>query len=187
MVVDQVHPADIDRIFHALADGTRRDIVALAVGGSYSVSALAKRNPMSFAAVQKHVAVLEGAGLVTKERQGREQLVRTDVDTLHRARALLDGIEELWRARAERIDDLLIHENEPRGEIAGRIAPQGSRRRYRALAAFGAPPAGDERIGNSDRSEGACRRSGPRVCLRAWDRPMRLLPAPPRASISSGV
>src|SRR5690242_18610836 len=95
MVVDQESDAEVDRIFHALADGTRRDIVALAVGGSYSVSALAKRYPMSFAAVQKHVAVLEGAGLITKERRGRERLVRTDVDTVERARVLLDGIEEL--------------------------------------------------------------------------------------------
>jgi DNA-binding transcriptional ArsR family regulator len=115
MVVDHVHSAGVDRIFHALADSTRRDIVALAVGGSYSVSALAKRYPMSFAAVQKHIAVLEGAGLVTKQRHGREQLVRTDVDTLHRARALLDGIEELWRARVDRIDDLLTHEKRTTG------------------------------------------------------------------------
>jgi DNA-binding transcriptional ArsR family regulator len=57
--------------------------------------------------VQKHVAVLEGAGLITKERRGRERLVRTDVDTVQRARALLDGLEELWRARVDRIDDLL--------------------------------------------------------------------------------
>ena len=115
MVVDQLPDADVDRIFHALADGTRRDIVALAVGGRYSVSALAKRYPMSFAAVQKHVAVLEGAGLVTKERRGREQLVRTDVDTVHRARVLLDGIEELWRARVDRIDDLLATEKRTTG------------------------------------------------------------------------
>jgi len=115
MVVDQLPEANVDRIFHALADGTRRDIVALAVGGTYSVSALAKRYPMSFAAVQKHVAVLEGAGLVTKERRGREQLVRTDVDTVHRARVLLDGIEELWRARVDRIDDLLATEKRTTG------------------------------------------------------------------------
>ena len=115
MVVDQERTADVDRIFHALADGTGRDIVAIAVGGRYSVSALAKRYPMSFAAVQKHVAVLEGAGLVTKERQGREQLVRTDVGTVHRARALLDSIEELWRARVDRIDDLLTHEKRTTG------------------------------------------------------------------------
>jgi DNA-binding transcriptional ArsR family regulator len=108
-------PADVDRVFHALADGTRRDIVAVAVEGTYSVSALAKRYPMSFAAVQKHVAVLEGAGLVTKQRHGREQLVRTDVDTVRRARALLDGIEELWRARVDRIDHLLVQEKRTTG------------------------------------------------------------------------
>jgi DNA-binding transcriptional ArsR family regulator len=115
MVVDQ-GLTGADRIFRALADGTRRDIVARAVGGGYSVSALAQRYPMSFAAVQKHVAVLEVAGLVTKERRGREQLVRTNVDTVHRARVLLDGIEELWRARLDRIDDLLATERTDGGE-----------------------------------------------------------------------
>ncbi len=115
MVVDQASEASVDRIFHALADGTRRDILALAVQGGYSVSALAKRYPMSFAAVQKHVAVLEGAGLITKERRGRERLVRTDVDTVERARVLLDGIEELWRARMDRIDDLLVTEKRTTG------------------------------------------------------------------------
>ena len=115
MVVDHASQADVDRIFHALSDGTRRDIVALATAGTYSVSALAKRYPMSFAAVQKHVAVLEEAGLVTKERRGREQLVRTDVDTVQRARVLLDGIEELWRARVDRIDDLLAAEKRTTG------------------------------------------------------------------------
>jgi DNA-binding transcriptional ArsR family regulator len=115
MVVDQDSDAEVDRIFQALADATRRDIVAVAVGGGHSVSALAKRYPMSFAAVQKHVAVLERAGLVTKERRGREQLVRTDVDTVHRARMLLDGIEKLWRDRVDRIDDLLAAEKRTTG------------------------------------------------------------------------
>lgn len=120
MVVDQVSGADADRIFHALADGTRRDILALAAGdGGCSVSALARRYPMSFAAVQKHVAVLEAAGLVTKERRGRERLVRTDVDTVQRARALLDGIEALWRARVDRIDDLLAAEKRPENPTSG--------------------------------------------------------------------
>ncbi|MGH9274692.1 MAG: ArsR/SmtB family transcription factor [Acidimicrobiales bacterium] len=119
MVVDQISGSDVDRIFHALADSTRRDIVGLAVEGGYSVSALAKRYPMSFAAVQKHVAVLESAGLVTKERRGREQLVRTDVDTVQRARMLLDGIEEQWRARVDRIDDLLATEKRPKQRPTG--------------------------------------------------------------------
>src|SRR5262249_55655512 len=115
MVVDHVTDDDVDRLFHALADRTRRDIVAIAVGGEYSVSALAKRYPMSFAAVQKHVAVLEDAGLVTKERRGREQLVRTDVDSVLRARVLLDDIERLWRERVDRIDDLLADEKRTTG------------------------------------------------------------------------
>jgi DNA-binding transcriptional ArsR family regulator len=115
MVVDQTSDADVDHIFHALADRTRRDILAVAVEGGWSVSALAKRYPMSFAAVQKHVAVLEGAGLITKEQRGRERLVHTDVDTVQRARMLLDGIEELWRARVDRIDDLLATEKRTTG------------------------------------------------------------------------
>jgi DNA-binding transcriptional ArsR family regulator len=115
MVVVQISDAEVDRIFHALADGTRRNILAVAVEGEYSVSALAKRYPMSFAAVQKHVAVLEDAGLITKERRGRERIVRTDVDTVQRARLLLDGLEDLWRARAERIDDLLAMEKRTTG------------------------------------------------------------------------
>ncbi len=115
MVVDQISDAEVDRIFHALADSTRRDILALAVGGRYSVSALADRYPMSFAAVQKHVAVLESAGLITKEQRGRERLVRTDLDTVEKARVLLDGIEELWRARVNRIDDLLATEKRTTG------------------------------------------------------------------------
>jgi DNA-binding transcriptional ArsR family regulator len=109
MVVDL--ETDDDRIFHALADGTRRDILAVAVEGRHTVSALANRYPMSFAAVQKHVAVLEDAGLVTKERRGRERLVHTDVATIHRARVFLDGIEQVWRARVDRMDDLLANEN----------------------------------------------------------------------------
>ena len=109
MVVDQVQTADVDRIFHALADGTRRDIVAIAVGGRYSVSALAKRYPMSFAAVQKHVAVLEGAGLITKERRGRERPVHTDVSTVEGTRVLLGGTEELG-SRVDRFDGLVATE-----------------------------------------------------------------------------
>lgn len=107
MVVDELTDAEVDRLFHALADATRRDILARAVAGAESVSAMAKRYPMSFAAVQKHVAVLEAAGLITKEQRGRERLVRTDVATLKRARELLGELEDLWRARVDRIDDLL--------------------------------------------------------------------------------
>ncbi|NYH51777.1 DNA-binding transcriptional ArsR family regulator [Nocardiopsis arvandica] len=107
MVVRDLTDEAVDRLFHALADNTRRDILRRSVEGRLSVSRLAELYPMSFAAVQKHVAVLERAGLVTKERHGREQLVRTEPDAVHRARRALDQIEALWRGRVDRMADLL--------------------------------------------------------------------------------
>ena len=99
--------AEIDRVFHALADGTRRDIVARVLAGEQaSISALASRYEMSFAAVQKHVAVLEGAGLVTKRAQGRERIVRGNPEQVARARDLLTRLEALWKARFSQIDSL---------------------------------------------------------------------------------
>jgi len=97
----------VDRIFRALADATRRDIVRRTLTGDVSVSGLAADYDMSFAAVQKHVAVLEGAGLVTKQPNGRERLVRANPEMLCRARTLLDQYEQLWRARIVRLDALL--------------------------------------------------------------------------------
>src|SRR3712207_4619866 len=99
MVVDPAPYENVDRVFHALADATRRDILQRCAHGGPSVSRLAGGYPMSFAAVQKHVAVLERAGLVTKERRGREQLVHTDPEALHRARRALDELEASWRGR----------------------------------------------------------------------------------------
>jgi DNA-binding transcriptional ArsR family regulator len=98
---------DVGRVFGALADGTRRDIVRRAISGDEGVAELASHYPMSFAAVQKHVAVLERAGLVTKERLGRRKLVRTNVEGLALARRLLDEYEALWRGRVERMTDLV--------------------------------------------------------------------------------
>ncbi|MFI8946767.1 ArsR/SmtB family transcription factor [Streptomyces sp. NPDC053750] len=100
----------VDRLFHALADMTRRDILRRCVRDDLSVSRLAEAYPMSFAAVQKHVAVLERAGLVVKRRRGREQLVRTDPDAVGRARQALDELETVWRGRVERMSGLLARE-----------------------------------------------------------------------------
>lgn len=107
MVVDELVDERADRVFHALADATRRDIVVCTLEGEHSVSALARRYPMSFAGVQKHVAVLAEAGLVTKRRQGREQLVRGNVDTIRRANRLLDELEAVWRGRVDRMGEIL--------------------------------------------------------------------------------
>ncbi len=103
-----------DHVFAALADATRRDIVLRALGGQEGVVELARHYPMSFAAVQKHVAVLERAGLITKERNGRRKLVRTDMKRLRLARGLLDQYEALWRGRVERMTDLINATEETR-------------------------------------------------------------------------
>jgi DNA-binding transcriptional ArsR family regulator len=103
----QTAPPDFDRIFAALADATRRDIVRRAVDGEEGVAQLAGHYPMSFAAVQKHVAILERAGLVTKRRIGRRKVVRTNVEGLRTAQRLLDQYERLWRDRIGRMTDLV--------------------------------------------------------------------------------
>jgi len=115
IVHSELSDAEVDRIFHALADRTRRDIVRRTLVGEASVSALAAGYAMSFAAVQKHVAVLEGAGLVVKRAQGRERIVRADPHTIARAGALLDAYAELWRGRIERLDALLAEEDRSPG------------------------------------------------------------------------
>jgi DNA-binding transcriptional ArsR family regulator len=113
MVVGSLTNEEVDRLFHALADATRRDILHRCVRGEPSVSQLADVYPMSFAAVQKHVAVLERAGLVTKERRGREQLVRTDHDAVDRARRILDELEAAWRGRVDRMAGVLARRPNP--------------------------------------------------------------------------
>jgi DNA-binding transcriptional ArsR family regulator len=98
---------DPDHVFAALADATRRDIVLRALGGDEGIAELAGHYPMSFAAVQKHVAVLERAGLITKERSGRRKVVRTNIEGLRLARGLFDQYEALWRGRVERMTELI--------------------------------------------------------------------------------
>jgi DNA-binding transcriptional ArsR family regulator len=107
MVVDSLTDSVTDRIFQALADMTRRDILVRAIVQEQSVSALARHYEMSFAAVQKHVAVLERATLVTKRRHGREQIVQGNASTLRTAAALLDAYEQLWIERATQIADVV--------------------------------------------------------------------------------
>jgi DNA-binding transcriptional ArsR family regulator len=109
VVVDQ---SDADRVFAALADATRRDIVTRVLREEASVSALAKHYAMSFAAVQKHVAVLERAHLVTKQRRGREQLVRGDIETIRTANRLLLEYEQIWRGRIDRMSALLSEQED---------------------------------------------------------------------------
>jgi DNA-binding transcriptional ArsR family regulator len=110
MVVRSRTAERADRLFHALADATRRDIVTRTLDHEQSVSTLARRYPMSFAAVQKHVTVLEGAGLVSKRRHGREQLVRGNPASVRDARHALDELETIWRDRLDRFGEVLADE-----------------------------------------------------------------------------
>jgi DNA-binding transcriptional ArsR family regulator len=99
-----------DLLFHALADATRRDLFMRTLEREHSVSALARLHPTSFAAIQKHVAVLERAGLVSKRRHGREQLVSANVEALRDVHLLLDQVEAVWRGRIERFAEILAEE-----------------------------------------------------------------------------
>ncbi|MCJ1684399.1 helix-turn-helix domain-containing protein [Rathayibacter sp. VKM Ac-2928] len=123
MVVQIEDESDVDRLFQALADRTRRDIVARVLEAEQSVTVLAARYEMSFAAVQKHVAVLERAELVRKRRSGREQLVSGEVASLRRAARLLEAYELLWRDRVDRIADVLAEDE---------VRPPEERRKGRA-------------------------------------------------------
>jgi DNA-binding transcriptional ArsR family regulator len=107
MVVRLLENPEVDRVFRALADATRRDIFERVIGEGLSVSSLADDYDMSFAAVQKHVSVLERAALVTKERHGREQIVHGNVPTLRGVTALLEAFEETWIGRTTRIAEIL--------------------------------------------------------------------------------
>jgi DNA-binding transcriptional ArsR family regulator len=111
MVVSKLSPQQTDRVFHALSDATRRDIVVRTMRHAQSVSTLANYYDMSFAAVQKHVAVLERAELVTKQRAGREQLVRGNTVTVNAAARLLEAYEAIWQARAAAIETILAEDN----------------------------------------------------------------------------
>jgi DNA-binding transcriptional ArsR family regulator len=108
VVLQEESEESLNQLFRALADGTRRDILARAITGTPSVSELAAHYEMSFAAVQKHVAVLERAGLIRKRATGREQRVSADRARLRRAGELLDFYESVWRQRVAQLDDVLL-------------------------------------------------------------------------------
>lgn len=107
MVVDFEKDPQTDRVFHALSHSVRRHILRRTMRVDISISGLARRYPMSFAAVQKHVAVLESAGLVSKRAHGREQIVSGNPDNIETARGLLEELEEFWRIRLDGFEEVL--------------------------------------------------------------------------------
>lgn len=144
-MVEQQSDADIDRVFHALADATRRDIVRRTLVSEQSVTQLAAAYAMSFAAVSKHIAVLAEARLITKRAEGRVRLVRADPSAIARAQQLLRSYEDLWRGRVDRLDALLSEEADATASTAvpPTESPGGaaSTPRPAAVPPPGAPPA----------------------------------------------
>lgn len=111
MVVHELSEVQLNKVFRALADATRRDIVRRTLHAEVSITDLAASYDMSFAAVQKHVAALESAGLVTKIARGRERIVRGQPETIRHAHELLSSLEDIWRQRISRLDDFLADGN----------------------------------------------------------------------------
>lgn len=109
-MVEQLDAADIDLVFHALADATRRDIVRRTLVAEQSVTQLAAAYAMSFAAVSKHIAVLAEARLITKRAEGRVRLVSADPAALAKVQELLRTYEDLWRGRIDRLDAILLED-----------------------------------------------------------------------------
>lgn len=105
-----------DQLFQALSDRTRRDILRRVMHEEHSVSTLAQLYPMSFAAVQRHVAVLQRAGLLTKRRSGREQLASGEMEAVRDVAAMLDEFEDVWRGRVGRIEEILTESTDPQGD-----------------------------------------------------------------------
>lgn len=106
----KINEEEVDLLFHALSDRTRRDIMGKVSQGEQSISGLARQYEVSFAAIQKHVSVLEKASLVTKRVQGRQKLVRNNPDTLRRATELLARYERIWTQRIDAIGQILDQE-----------------------------------------------------------------------------
>lgn len=111
--IDELSDEQVNRIFRALADATRRDIVRRTLGEEATISELAGRYDMSFAAVQKHISVLEAADLVARTPRGRERIIRGNPETIRRAQELLGHFEQIWRGRIERLDAFLAEGPEP--------------------------------------------------------------------------
>ncbi len=101
------HNNQLDSVFGSLSDPTRRNILKLVSKKSLSIGEIATHYPLTFAAVAKHLNVLHNAGLITKTRHGKEQIVSITPKTLAAANHYLESFEELWKKRLDRLDRFL--------------------------------------------------------------------------------
>jgi DNA-binding transcriptional ArsR family regulator len=120
----------LDRVFHALADGTRRQLIQRLSRGPAAVSDLARPLPMSLAAVFQHLQVLEHSGVVTTRKVGRVRTCQLDLRALAQAERWIAQRRALWTGRLDRLDALLAAQPPVRGDAAG-LTPRGQQRRPR--------------------------------------------------------
>lgn len=107
-MVEQV--LQLDSIFHSLADPTRRDILARVARAELSISELVEKYDVSFAAISKHLNVLERAQLIVKRREGKKQMVSLAPDALRTADEYLERYTHMWDQRFSKLDALLKEE-----------------------------------------------------------------------------
>lgn len=126
-------PADrLSSTFAALADPTRRAILARLALGETSVSELAEPFAMSLPAVSKHLKVLEHAGLITRSREAQWRPCRIEVNALKEVDSWLERYRRFWEQSFERLDDYLreLQAKEKKAERPGKaVAKPGKRRR----------------------------------------------------------
>ena len=108
----EYHSKVVDRAFGALADPTRRRILAQLAKGDECVTNLARPHAMSLAAVSKHLIVLEKAGLVKRRREGRVHTLVLEAKPMQEARAWLDRYRKFWEANLDQFEKYLDELNE---------------------------------------------------------------------------
>jgi DNA-binding transcriptional ArsR family regulator len=102
----------LDTIFGSLSDPTRRDILRRVSKQELTISEIAKPYDLTFAAVSKHLKVLERAKLVMKRRRGKEQMVQAAPQALKDADEYLEQYRQLWEERFDRLEALLNEQEE---------------------------------------------------------------------------
>ncbi len=120
-MVEQVSP-QLDAVFHALADPTRRAMLQRLSGGELRVGALAAPFAISLAAASKHIKVLERAGLVQRTIQGRTHLCRLEAQPMHGGLEWLRHYEQFWNQRLDKLEETLRAEDRNRGKSP--VAPE---------------------------------------------------------------
>lgn len=107
----ELHTQQLDSLFHALGDSTRRKMLASLAGGDRTVGQLAEPFAISLAAASKHIKALEGAGLIRREVKGRTHVCRLEPGPLATAHEWLSFYERFWTSRLDVLDRLLREED----------------------------------------------------------------------------